>query len=90
MLPEPISITIRGGAGSGKTLLLRSLLDMMADAGFLTMEDTKAITENPGAFFDKVRPPKDNLAEEETVTIAIDKPPLLAHHLATLETTGGG
>lgn len=85
MAEEVISISIRGAIGSGKTLLLISLLEAMADNGFLTAADTKRITENPGWFLRQVRPEPDNRDGEEIATVTICKASLLTHHGITLK-----
>jgi hypothetical protein len=46
-----LSIAVSADKMSGKTSLLIMILDMLADAGALSVEDTRYITNNIGDFF---------------------------------------
>lgn len=71
-----VLITINGEQGCGKTTLLRLMIEAIADAGLLSVADTKWLTENPSGFFQHARITNSHI---EQIEIAICPESLLQH-----------
>jgi len=70
-----LSLAVSGDQGAGKTSALIFLIDALADAGILSVQDTRKVTSNIWMFLNEVR--SDNEHNVEVIDLNIDLDALL-------------